>query len=544
MIEIMGKKIQLEKNITLWELSHDYENQFEHEIILAKVNNKLKDLSEIIYKDSNYKIEFLDINDKNAFRAYQRSVIFLLVYAIKSLCGKKTRTFIKHSINKNYYCEIDQTVITPDLLNKIKNKMHEAIEKNFLIEKLSLPKEKILSLTKEFRNDDIRLHFNRNSNLSLYKLDFYYDYYYSPMLYSLSYIKTFDLHMKLNGFVLQFPSFGDAYKLKKIPPNEKISQVFLEYSQWLKILNLQTLTSLNNSICENKSRELIYLCEALHENKIVKIANEICKHNKKIILIGGPSSSGKTTFSHRLSLQLRVNGMKPILISLDDYFLDRDKLPFDENGEQDLEKLEVIDIKKLNYDLAKLLNGEKIELPRFNFVSGKREKSGRIIKLDTEDILILEGIHGLNETLTNKINREFKFKIFVSALTQLNIDDHNRFSTTDTRMLRRIVRDNKFRGFGARQTIQLWSKVINGEKNYIFPYQEEADTFFNSALVYEVAILKQFALPLLFDIKNFEPEYCEANRLIRLLNPFLTMNTEYIPPNSILREFIGQSCFY
>ena len=312
----------------------------------------------------------------------------------------------------------------------------------------------------------------------------------------------------------------------------------------LKILNLQTLTSLNNSICENKSRELIYLCEALHENKIVKIANEICKHNKKIILIGGPSSSGKTTFSHRLSLQLRVNGMKPILISLDDYFLDRDKLPFDENGEQDFEKLEVIDIKKLNYDLAKLLNGEEIELPRFNFVSGKSEKSDRIIKLETEDILILEGIHGLNETLTNKINREFKFKIFVSALTQLNIDDHNRFSTTDTRMLRRIVRDNKFRGFSARQTIQLWNKVLNGEKNYIFPYQEEADAFFNSALVYEVAILKQFALPLLFDIKNFEPEYCEANRLIRLLDPFLTMNTEYIPPNSILREFIGQSCFY
>ena len=364
------------------------------------------------------------------------------------------------------------------------------------------------------------------------------------MLYSLSYIKTFDLHMKLNGFVLQFPSFGNAYKLKEIPPNEKISQVFLEYSQWLKILNLQTLTSLNNSICENKSRELIYLCEALHENKIVKIANEICKRNKKIILIGGPSSSGKTTFSHRLSLQLRVNGMKPILISLDDYFLDRDKLPVDKNGEQDFEKLEVLDIEKLNFDLSQLLNGKEIELPRFNFVTGKREKSGKIIKLDSEDILILEGIHGLNETLTSKINREFKFKIFVSALTQLNIDDHNRFSTTDTRMLRRIVRDNKFRGFGARQTIQLWNKVINGEQNYIFPYQEEADAFFNSALVYEVAILKQFALPLLFDIKNFEPEYCEANRLIRLLNPFLTINVAYIPPNSILREFIGQSCFY
>lgn len=544
MVKLLNKEIKLEQDKTLKDLSNDYKHLFKNDIILAKVNNKLKDLSEIIYKDSYYKIEFLDISDKNAFRAYQRSVVFLLVYAIKILCGKKTRIFIKHSINKNYYCEIDQITVTPDLLNQIKNKMHEAIKKNFLIERLSLPKEKILSLTKEFRNDDIRLHFNRNSYLSLYKLDFYYDYYYGPMLYSLGDIKTFDLHMKLNGFVLQFPAFGHSYELKEMTPNEKISQVFLEYSQWLKVLNLQSLSSLNNAVCQNKERELVYLCEALHENKIVKIANEICKQNKKIILIGGPTSSGKTTFSNRLCLQLRVNGMNPNLISLDDYFLNRDLLPFDENGEQDFEKLEVLDIAKLNYDLAELLNGQMIELPKFNFLTGKREKSNRFIKLNTDDILILEGIHGLNEKLTHKINKEFKFKIFVSALTQLNIDDHNRFSTTDTRLLRRIVRDNKFRGFGARQTIQLWKKVINGENNYIFPYQEEADMFFNSALVYEIAVLKQFALPLLFDIKNTEPEYCEANRLIRLLNPFLTINTESIPGNSILREFIGQSCFY
>lgn len=544
MITVLGEKIELTKSTSLLELSKKFQSYFSNEIILAKVNNRLNDLSEIIYPENDCRIEFLDISNPNGYRTYQRSVVFLLIYAIKLLCGEKTRVIIEHSINKNYYCEIDSVPITPNLLRQIEKKMYEVIDQNIPIQKLSVPIDSALTIMKRFCDNDSRFKYNRNSNLNLYKLNWYYDYYYGPMLPSTGYIKKFFLHTKLNGFVVQFPLFNKPYEFEEIQPNEKVSQVFLEYSHWLKILNLQTLSSLNEIICKGKSKELIYLSEALHENKIVNIATKICESNKKIILIGGPTSSGKTTFAHRLSLQLRVNGKKPHIISIDDYFLNRDDSPLDENGEHDFERLEALNVKQLNDDLVNLLNGKIVELPRYNFVSGLSERSNRFIKLNDDDILIMEGIHGLNEKLTASIPKDYKFKIFVSALAQLNIDDHNRISTTDTRLVRRIVRDNQFRNFDAKSTINIWRTVLRGENNYIFPYQEEADMFFNSALVYEMSALKQFALPLLFDISADNSEYTEANRLIRFMNSFLTVNTKYIPQNSILREFIGGSCFY
>lgn len=544
MITVLGEKIELTKSTSLLELSKKFQSYFSNEIILAKVNNRLSDLSEIIYSENDCRIEFLDISNPNGYRTYQRSVVFLLIYAIKLLCGEKTRVIIEHSINKNYYCEIDSVPVTPNLLRQIEKKMYEVIDQNIPIQKLSVPIDSALTIMKRFCDNDSRFKYNRNSNLNLYKLNWYYDYYYGPMLPSTAYIKKFFLHTKLNGFVVQFPLFNKPYEFEEIQPNEKVSQVFLEYSHWLKILNLQTLSSLNEIICKGKSKELIYLSEALHENKIVNIATKICESNKKIILIGGPTSSGKTTFAHRLSLQLRVNGKKPHIISIDDYFLNRDDSPLDENGEHDFERLEALNVKQLNDDLVNLLNGKIVELPRYNFVSGLSERSNRFIKLNDDDILIMEGIHGLNEKLTASIPKDYKFKIFVSALAQLNIDDHNRISTTDTRLVRRIVRDNQFRNFDAKSTINIWRTVLRGENNYIFPYQEEADMFFNSALVYEMSALKQFALPLLFDISADNSEYTEANRLIRFMNSFLTVNTKYIPQNSILREFIGGSCFY
>lgn len=544
MITVLGEKIELTESTTLLELSKKFQTYFSNEIILAKVNNRLSDLSEIIYPENDCRIEFLDISNQNGYRTYQRSVVFLLIYAIKSLYGEKTRVIIEHSINKNYYCEIDSVSITPNLLQQIEKKMYEIIDQNIPIQKLSVPIDTALTIMKRFCDNDSRFKYNRNSNLNLYKLNWYYDYYYGPMLPSTAYIKKFFLHTKLNGFVVQFPLFNRPYEFEEIQPNEKVSQVFLEYSHWLKILNLQTLSSLNEIICKGKSKELIYLSEALHENKIVNIATKICESNKKIILIGGPTSSGKTTFAHRLSLQLRVNGKKPHIISIDDYFLNRDDSPLDENGEHDFERLEALNVKQLNDDLINLLNGKIVELPRYNFVTGLSERSNRFIKLNDDDILIMEGIHGLNEKLTASIPKNYKFKIFVSALAQLNIDDHNRISTTDTRLVRRIVRDNQFRNFDAKSTINIWRTVLRGENNYIFPYQEEADMFFNSALVYEMSALKQFALPLLFDISADNSEYTEANRLIRFMNSFLTVNTKYIPQNSILREFIGGSCFY
>ncbi len=544
MITVLGEKIELTESTTLLELSKKFQSYFSNEIILAKVNNRLSDLSEIIYPENDCRIEFLDISNPNGYRTYQRSVVFILIYAIKLLCGEKTRVIIEHSINKNYYCEIDSVPVTPNLLRQIEKKMYEVIDQNIPIQKLSVPIDSALTIMQRFCDNDNRFKYNRNSNLNLYKLNWYYDYYYGPMLPSTAYIKKFFLHTKLNGFVVQFPLFNKPYEFEEIQPNEKVSQVFLEYSHWLKILNLQTLSSLNEIICKGKSKELIYLSEALHENKIVNIATKICESNKKIILIGGPTSSGKTTFAHRLSLQLRVNGKKPHIISIDDYFLNRDDSPLDENGEHDFERLEALNVKQLNDDLINLLNGKIVELPRYNFVSGLSEKSNRFIKLNDDDILIMEGIHGLNEKLTASIPKDYKFKIFVSALAQLNIDDHNRISTTDTRLVRRIVRDNQFRNFDAKSTINIWRTVLRGENNYIFPYQEEADMFFNSALVYEMSALKQFALPLLFDISDDNSEYTEANRLIRFMNSFLTVNTKYIPQNSILREFIGGSCFY
>lgn len=544
MITVLGEKIELTKSTSLLELSKKFQSYFSNEIILAKVNNRLSDLSEIIYSENDCRIEFLDISNPNGYRTYQRSVVFILIYAIKLLCGEKTRVIIEHSINKNYYCEIDSVPVTPNLLRQIEKKMYEVIDQNIPIQKLSVPIDSALTIMKRFCDNDSRFKYNRNSNLNLYKLNWYYDYYYGPMLPSTGYIKKFFLHTKLNGFVVQFPLFNKPYEFEEIQPNEKVSQVFLEYSHWLKILNLQTLSSLNEIICKGKSKELIYLSEALHENKIVNIATKICESNKKIILIGGPTSSGKTTFAHRLSLQLRVNGKKPHIISIDDYFLNRDDSPLDENGEHDFERLEALNVKQLNDDLVNLLNGKIVELPRYNFVSGLSERSNRFIKLNDDDILIMEGIHGLNEKLTASIPKDYKFKIFVSALAQLNIDDHNRISTTDTRLVRRIVRDNQFRNFDAKSTINIWRTVLRGENNYIFPYQEEADMFFNSALVYEMSALKQFALPLLFDISADNSEYTEANRLIRFMNSFLTVNTKYIPQNSILREFIGGSCFY
>ncbi len=544
MVEVMGEKFELEKATTLLELSRMVKTKFENEIILAKVNNKLRDLIDTIYPQNDYKVEFLDISDPNGFRTYQRSITFVLIYAIKSILGKKTRVLIEHSINKNYYCEIAGVNVSENLLRQIENKMYDVIKNDIPIQKLSLPSESVNTIMKDFCEDDNRFKFRRNTNFNLYKLDWYYDYYYGTMLPSTGYIKKFFLHPKLNGFVVQFPSFDNPYKFEEIKPNEKISQVFLESSHWLKIMNLQTVASLNEKISNGHINQLIYLSEALHENKIVNIASEICSGKKKIILIGGPTSSGKTTFAHRLYVQLRVNGLKPYVISIDDYFLNREDSPIDENGKHDFERLEALDTDKLNKDLEMLLAGKEVELPKFNFVTGHREKSGKFIKLESNDVLIMEGIHGLNEKLTAKIDRDHKFKIFVSALTQLNIDDHNRISTTDTRLVRRIVRDNQFRGFSAKNTIGMWKSVTRGENNYIFPYQEEADAFFNSSLVYEMSILKQYATSLLYNISEDEEEYCEANRLIRFLDSFLVLNPKHVPRNSILREFIGGSCFY
>ncbi len=543
---IMGLETEkVSKETTLLELSKSYQHLFKNQILLAKVDNELQELNKTLVEDC--KVEFLDITDSNAFRTLQRSIVFVMIYAAKDVLGRKARIVVEHSINKNYYCEIleDNVQITDELLNKIEKKMTETIEADIPIEKMSLPLEESIRYAKEFAlNDKVDiLKYRRTSNVNFYKIDWFYDYFYGQMVPSTGYIKNFKLHKSGEGFMLQFPSIENPHELAELKPLQKISQIFQESNKWARILGVDTVGSLNNVISHDGLGNIIRISEALQEKKIANIADMIYEQKKTLVLVAGPSSSGKTTFAERLCIQLKVNGLKPHIISIDDYYVNRENVPLDEFGKPDFECIEAIDVQQVNEDMIKLLNGERVQIPKFNFSLGKREYRGRYLQIGKGDVLILEGIHGLNEKLTEIIPKKDKFKIFISALTQLNIDDHNRIPTTDSRLIRRIVRDNRFRGFTAKTTIDMWPSVLRGESANIFPYQEEADAFFNSALVYEMCVLKQFAEPLLFNIEKEESEYTEARRLIKFLDSFLGVSSEQIPPNSILREFIGGSCF-
>lgn len=545
--------VTVDKGISLLELSRTC-TQHTNPIIIAKVDNELQDLCRTLLFDCT--VDFLDITDPNGFRAYQRSVSLLMIYAAKVVLGPKSRVVIAHSINKNYYCELPGVTITDDLLTQMETVMHETAAKDLPIEKHSLPLEFARKKSEELGlYDKIQLlKYRRTSSVNFYKLDWLYDYFYGQMAPSTGQIRHFKLIRKSKGFMLQFPAVrrqpvpGETsapfeYELRDISPGQKIQEVFEESSQWARIMNVDTVGSLNGRMSQSGSGEIIRVAEALHEKKIAYLADQIAHNNKTIVLIAGPSSSGKTTFASRLGIQLRVNGMRPHIISLDNYYLNRDVIPRDAFGNYDFETIDAIDTQQINADLAALLGGESVEMPTFNFLTGRREYKGNHLKLETGDVLVIEGIHGLNERVSESIPRSNKFKIFISALTQVNIDDHNRIPTTDTRLVRRIVRDFQFRGYSAARTIDLWPSVLRGESKYIFPYQDEADAFFNSALVYEMCVLKQLVEPLLFGVDSYEPEFTEAKRLIKFLDCFLGISSENVPPNSILREFVGGSCF-
>jgi uridine kinase len=512
--------------------------------VLAIVDQRAQDLSAPIIMDGN--VEFVTIAHPEGFRAYQRSVAFLMIVAAKSVLGQKTRVVIEHSINKNLFCEICDADTTNELLQNIEQKMRDIVRRDIPIHKIALSVGEAVKIVEQFGYKDkaALLKYRRVSNVNFYMMDGYYDYFYGPMLPTTGLINNFRLIRRHpRGFVLQMPSPRNAYELAEITPNTKISEVFAESNEWARILSVDTVGALNDLICRGETGDIIRINEALHEKKIAYLADRINDEKKTIVLIAGPSSSGKTTFAQRLCIQLRVNGLKPSVINLDDYFLDRDCSPRDAEGNLDYETIEAIDGQKFNSDLSALLAGDEVEVPQFDFIIGKRAPLGRRIKLSEGDVLVVEGIHGLNEKLTEHIPRDKKFKIFVSALTQLNVDDHNRIPTTDTRLLRRIVRDNRTRGVNAAQSIGRWPSVLRGENMYIFPFQEEADGFFNSALVYEMCVLKQYAEPILFRVEKDEPEYMEARRLIKFLDSFLGVDSELVQTNSILREFIGGSCF-
>ncbi|ACL69831.1 nucleoside kinase [Halothermothrix orenii] len=545
-VYINEKKYSFDKGITVEEVVKETYNGNYREVVGAIVNNEVESLN---YKLNNRsQVSFLTINDESGNRIYRRSLFFLLTRVIYYLYpGAKLS--IEHSLGNGIYCELNKnTPITQSDLIKIKKRMEELVRKDLPINKIKVNKDKLEKIyTEQDFYDKVKLVKQLDiSQWPVYELDGFYNYFYSILVPSTGYLDKFDIHFKMPGFILLYPFPGSNKEVSRYVEQPKLASIFYEYEKWGEIINVSNVSELNEVITNNDYGDIIRITEALHEKKIALIADEITEKidNKRVILIAGPSSSGKTTFAQRLSIQLRVNGLRPVAISTDDYFVDRDKTPRDEEGNLDFEAIEAIDLKLFNEHLVKLLQGEEVEIPIYNFKKGKREPVGRHLKIEKDQPIIIEGIHGLNERLTAVIPKELKYKIYVSALTQLNIDRHNRIPTTDNRLIRRIVRDYYFRGHDAAKTIELWPAVRRGEEKNIFPYQENADIMFNSALTYELSVLKKYAFPILKEIKSGQDGYFEAKRLLEILSCFNSLPDEKdIPRTSILREFIGGSCF-
>lgn len=534
------------EGISLQELSESCKNQYKSTIVAAKGNNDIKELSYRL--NESCRVEFIDLTDDDGMRIYKRSLSFILIKAVNDLFPDR-KVIICHSISKGIYCEVKgDTPLTVEEVDMIKNRMKEIVNLKIpFIKKIMSLDEAREVFRKIGRMDRFRsIEYRKKPYVTLYECDGFQDYFYGYMVPHTGYLDKFDLKYYQPGLILMSPEKTSPDAIPQFKEQKKLFSIFAEYKKWGKILGVEDVSALNDIVKEGKINELIRVAEALHEKKIAQIADMIAfnEHKKKVVLIAGPSSSGKTTFAHRLSIQLKVNGLRPVTISLDDYFVDRELTPKDENGEYDFEALEAIDIKLFNRHLAELIEGKEVDVPIFNFPKGCRESFCRKLKIDEDQIIIIEGIHGLNEKLTASIPKENKFKIYVSALTSMNIDEHNRIPTTDTRIIRRIVRDYQFRGCSAANTIKRWPSVRRGEERNIFPFQEEADVMFNSALMFELGVLKTYAEPLLMEIDSSEPEYSEARRLIEFLNNFLPIDSKEIPANSIIREFIGGSCFY
>lgn len=527
---------------TLEAVADRFKDYYEDDIILGIVNGRLRELNKKIKSDCE--LSFVTTADRDGRRTYRRSVVLLLQRAIYDVYGSMTQLHVMHSLGEGYYCQLEKSVTEHDI-DRIVCSMYSFVEKDLPITKHSAKTQYAEQLFKEKGQHDKErlLHYRRSSRVNLYELDGVVDYFYGFMAPSTGMLKYFDIVPYESGFVLLFPG-ANSRSVEPLVTSNKLFHTLDDSREWSKMLGIGTIGSLNDAIAVGRGQEIMLLQEALMEQKIGNLAAQIASDDKKkFVMIAGPSSSGKTSFANRLSIQLIAKGRKPHPLSLDDYYVDREFCPKNPDGSFDFECLESIDIKLFNEDMNRLLKGEAVDMPSFNFKTGKREYRGRKLVLGPDDILVIEGIHGLNDRLSQLIPSEHKFKIYISALTQLNIDEHNPLSTTDERLIRRIVRDARTRGTNAMETIAMWPSVRKGERENIFPFQEQADVMFNSALVYELAVLKVYAEPLLFGIERDCPEYLEAKRLLKLLDYFLPMPADGIPNNSLLREFVGGSCF-
>ena len=523
-----------------------FKNEIENsktEIIACKCNNEIRSLS--YEPEENETVELIDVSSADGMRIYVRGLLLIMSKAFHKLYPEALLT-VNYQLSNATFCQIDNMEATEEMIENVSKEMEKITASDIEIKKVVMTKEEAAKFYDKEQTLRGRLQLDNKDKdtVSLYFCEDYYNYFYGVMPISTGYTKTFELKVYNNGFLIRYPSRKNPEKLEEYKENKKLLNTLQEYEDIHRVLGINTIYKLNREILSGNEKDVILLAEALHEKKISDIADKIVNRNDvKVVLIAGPSSSGKTTFAKRLGLQLRLNGLKPVTISVDNYFVERTETPLDENGKYNFECLEAIDLKLFNHDLIELLKGNEILMPTFNFKTGCKEYTGETMKLGSDEILVIEGIHCLNDKLTAAIPRENKYKIYISNLTVLNIDYFNRISTTDSRLIRRIVRDYKFRSYNAMHTLQIWNSVNRGEEQYIYPFQEEADSMFNTSLIYEFCVLKKFAVPLLESINSSYPEYSEARRLLEFLKYFETIDMENVPKNSLLREFIGDSIF-
>ncbi|WP_207724782.1 nucleoside kinase [Thermanaerosceptrum fracticalcis] len=547
-IQIGSHSLHVAPGTVLLDLAPQYGCGFASPIVGAKYNNEVVDLYTEIKEPGT--IEYLDLTSEDGIRIYRQSLVFLLVKAAWELFPNRT-ILVEHSLGKSYYCEFKgYKTISPLDIIALEARMREIVAQDLPVIPEMMPKEKAIQiLCAKGHEEKSAIVENMDwKQVRILTCGNYASYSHSVLAPRTGGLNVFQLQPYAQGFLLRFPAPHNPREVAPITDLPKLAQVFRESEEWAGILGINNLAGLNRLLAQNPNEGncLIHIAEALHEKKIARIADEIYANRDKlrVVLIAGPSSSGKTTFAQRLLIQLRVHGLQPVSLSLDDYFVDREHTPRDENGEYDFEALEALDLELFNQQLQQLIAGQEVEIPTFNFLLGKREWRGKKLQVKPDHPLIIEGIHGLNEKLTASIKRENKYKIYISALTQISIDNHNRIPTTDTRLIRRIVRDNQFRSHDALATLKRWPSVRRGEEKNIFPYQEEADMMFNSALIYELGVFKKYAYPLLAKVTREEKEYADAQRLLTLLKHFPEIPDQHVPLNSILREFIGGSSFH
>ena len=546
-VKIYDENINVEEGTLIGDVLSKYAEKEKYDVILAKVNGKLQELNKAIKEDCT--LEFLTTASKDGSKTYMRGMIFLLIKAFYDVVGNdnKERFYVEFSLGPGYYCEYKGKVtLNEGILAKVDARMRELVAADMPFVKKSINTDEAIALFKNHGMTDKEklFKYRRVSKTNIYSLGDFEDYFYGYMPVSTSILKYFKLHLFDDGLIIQLPSSKTPDVIDSYEPQMKLFYTLKESNQWGRTMEVDTIGALNDVIASGKINDLMLVQEAFQEKKIAQIAQQIVDaKTKKIIMIAGPSSSGKTSFSHRLSIQLMTHGLKPHPIAVDNYFVNRENTPLDEDGNYNFECIEAIDTEQFNKDMTALLNGETVEIPTFNFKTGQREYKGNYLKIGKDDILVVEGIHCLNDKLSYSLPIESKFKIYISALTQINIDEHNRISTTDGRLIRRIVRDSRTRGTKAKDTIKMWPSVRRGEDENIFPFQGQADVMFNSALIYELAVLKQYIEPVLFEISKDCPEYIEAKRLLKFTDYVVGVSSNEIPKNSILREFVGGSCF-